>query len=425
MPYTHELVDKIYEEVLHYLNPEALYEKEKKSFIEDLQIFIEQYGRDHQLNLTKEDQDKIAKDLSNDFFGFGPLEYLLKNPDITEIMVNRPDQIYIEKGGILSLTPIHFRSKSHIINVAQRIATMVHRRIDNANPLLDARLPDGSRVNAVLDPVSLDSPTITIRKFSKDLLTIEKLINWGALTEQMARFLEICTRCGVNIIVGGGTGAGKTTLLNVLSQMINPDERVITIEDSAELQLQSENLIRLETRAANAEGKGEVLIYDLIKNCLRMRPDRIIVGEVRGSEVYEMLKVLNTGHDGSMSTIHCNNAQSALLRIENMVATSNPGINSQTIRSQIASAIDLVVYVKRFRDGSRRVTEILDVRDVAQTNIQTEHLFNYKVVGETKGNKVDGYYETQHIIQPSFIDKVKAYNLHRELINCLKQGVSE
>jgi pilus assembly protein CpaF len=320
------LTEDIYSKLLETINHEILYKKQKEDVVHELKDFIAVYEQEKNITLDENQREEIHQNLINDLFGFGPLEYLLKDPEISEIMVNHPEQIFVEKKGAISLTSVQFRSKEHIINVARRIATLIHRHIDLANPLLDARLPDGSRVNVVLDPVSLDSPCITIRKFSQELLTMQLLIKRESLTPKMAQFLEICVYCGVNIIVGGGTGAGKTTLLNILSQEIHPDERVITIEDSAELQLKAKNLIRLETRSANAEGKGEIVIYDLIKNCLRMRPDRIIVGEVCGDEVFEMLKTLNTGHDGSMSTVHCNGAHAALLRLENMVATSNPSI---------------------------------------------------------------------------------------------------
>lgn len=413
------LVDDIYREILEHVNRDILYKKNKQDFTNDLKEFINSYEKEKNIKISQDQKDTIKEDLINDLFGFGPLEHVLYDPDVTEIMVNHPNKIYVEKKGIISLTPYYFRNNEHIVNVARRIATLIHRHIDNATPLLDARLPDGSRVNVVLGPISLDSPCITIRKFSADLLDINILVEIGSLTKKMARFLEICTYCGVNIIVGGGTGAGKTTFLNILSQMIHPDERVITIEDSAELQLKSHNLIRLETRSANAEGKGEIVIHDLIKNCLRMRPDRIIVGEVRGNEVFEMLKVLNTGHDGSMSTLHCNSAHAALLRLENMVATSNPGIPSSSIRSQISSAIDIIVYVKRFRDGKRCVTEIMDVCKILNGEIQTNHFFQYKITGQTKDKKIVGEYAINNSADPSFIEKIRAFNLENDLMDCL------
>ena len=292
-----------------------------------------------------------------------------------------------------------------------------NEKIDNITPILNTRLPDGSRVNAVLKPISVNSSSINIRKFSKKPLTIDNLLEWETLTPQIAKFLDICVKSSVNILVAGGTGSGKTTLLNILSKMIDANERVITIEDAAELQLSVNNLVRLESRDENIEGKGAISIEDLVKNCLRMRPDRVIVGEVRGSEAFQMLKILNTGHEGSMSTIHSNDSISSLLRIENMVSTNNPNISSRVIRSQIASAIDVVVYVKRFKDGTRKITEIMDVQYDALRELKTKFFFRYQVTGK-KEKKYIGTYETgKH--EASFMRKIHQSDMAAEFKSCL------
>lgn len=417
---TKEQISALYGELLQVLVPEVLARKSSDEFLVELEDYIKRYAQAHEFNLTEDEIKRVSIEIKYDFVGFGPLEYLLEDDEISEIMVNGPDKVFVEKKGKIQLSEVTFRNNAHVLNIAQRIANTINRRIDDSRPLLNARLPDGSRVNAVLSPISLDGVSLSIRKFTKELLGLDFLIEKGAVTPKMAKFLKICSKCRINTLVAGGTGSGKTTMLNILSSMIDPTERIVTIEDSAELQLKVPNLVRLEAREANAEGKGAITIYDLVINSLRMRPERIIIGEVRGSEAFEMLKVMNTGHDGSMSTVHCNTAKESLLRLENMVSSSNPGIPFLTVRWQIASALDLVVFVKRLHDGSRRCTEILDVQSLQGNEIQTKHFFNFKVKGVDENDKVIGDYETSYF-EPSFMEKIKLYGLEKEFRECLSE----
>ncbi len=412
-----ELVEAIYTELLHVIDSEAVFKLSEEAILQEVEDFIHQYCATHAIHISSEKKKSITVDIKNDLLGFGPIDHLLADETVTEIMVNNHHNIYVERRGRLEPVSLRFRNERHLLNIARRIAHQVHRRIDVASPMVDARLPDGSRVNIVLSPIAVDGVALTIRKFFKNPLKIEELVEKNSISANIAKFLKICAVSRVNIIVTGGTGTGKTTLLNVISGMIPEDERVITIEDSAELQLSIPNLIRLEARLSNTEDKGEITIHDLLKNCLRMRPDRIIVGEVRGAESFEMLKALNTGHDGSMSTVHSNGAEECLLRLENMVSTYNAGISSATIRSQIASAIDLIVYVKRFRDGTRRVSEILDVVDQKEGNIVTNMLFRFEPKGLDSNQFIVGDYVAS-TVSPSFYDKILMAHHIDEMKEC-------
>jgi pilus assembly protein CpaF len=362
------------------------------------------------LELSAAEEVQLKEILVNDMLGLGPLEPLLHDPAVTDIMVNGPDQIYIERHGKLELTDIAFRDRQHVMMVATRICAKVNRRIDEANALVDARLDDGSRVNIIIPPLALDGPYISIRKFAKRPITLEMMVRSGNISAQMCEVLSIASACRLNIIISGGTGAGKTTLLNALSRRIDHGERIVTIEDTAELQLQQPHVLRHETRQANVEGEGEVTMRDLVRNALRMRPDRIILGEARGAEAFDMLQAMNTGHEGSMSTIHANRPREALARLENMICMSGIALPGKAIRSQIADAIDLIVQIKRCRDGVRRVTHVVEVIGMEHDVITTQDLFAYEYEGTGEDGKFKGEWRCSGIL-PYFTQKAKDYDL--------------
>lgn len=351
---------------------------------------LNQLAQDNKVTMNLREQQKLTRELIDDILGLGPLEPLLNDPTVADIMVNGPDQVYAEKNGRLQLTSVCFRSQEHVHNIAQRIASLVGRRIDEASPMVDARLEDGSRVNVIAPPLSLKGTVISIRKFSRNRLSLAVMAEQGNLSSAMATLLARYVTAKMNIVVSGGTGAGKTTLLNALSEHISPDERLITIEDAAEIQLQQPHVISLETRAASVEGSGQVTQTDLVKNALRMRPDRILLGEVRGEEVFDMLQAMNTGHDGSLSTVHANTPYDALIRLENMLSMSQSKLNSELIRKQIASSIDIIVQIERCRDGKRRLTHIAEICGVEQGQFQLETLFRFVYDGRVQHNELQG-----------------------------------
>ena len=361
--------------------------------------------------LAISDRQKVTLEILDDIVGYGPINPLLQDPTITEIMVNGPYQVYIERNGKLELTNVTFRDANHVMHIIEKIVSPLGRRIDEASPMVDARLPDGSRVNAIIPPLSLIGPCITIRKFSRDPFTIEDLINFGTLTREMAIFLEACVKARLNIVVAGGTGSGKTTTLNVLSSFIPEDERIITIEDAAELQLRQEHVVTLESRPPNIEGKGAITIRDLVRNALRMRPDRIVVGEVRGGEALDMLQAMNTGHDGSLTTAHANSPRDTLARLETMVMMAGMELPVKAIREQIASALDLIVYQARLRDGTRKITRISEVQGMEGDVITTQDIFVFEQHGIDEHGKVVGtFYPTG--IRPKFAEKFEAHGIH-------------
>ena len=352
---------------------------------------------------TSLDRGKVFKEILNEVLGLGPLEDLLKDADITEIMVNGKDKIYIEKNGKLELSNRKFISERQVMSVIERIVAPIGRRIDESSPMVDARLPDGSRVNVIIPPLALSGHTITIRKFSQKVLAIQDLINLNSINENMAEFLHICVKNRSNILISGGTGSGKTTLLNVLSSFIPEDERIITIEDSAELKLCQEHIVVMESRPPNIEGKGQITIRDLVRNSLRMRPDRIIVGEVRGGESLDMLQAMNTGHDGSLTTIHANSPRDALSRLETMVLMSGMELPVKAIRDQIGSAVGLIIQQSRLSDGSRKIIDISEVTGLEGDRITLQDIFRFKQTGFDKNGKVQGsFIPTGNI--PTFID---------------------
>jgi pilus assembly protein CpaF len=344
--------------------------------------------------LNAREQHALAGELVHDMLGLGPLEPLLEDDSIADIMVNGPNRIFVERNGKVSLSVARFRDVAHLAGICQRIATAVGRRVDESSPMVDARLKDGSRVNIVFLPLALDGPYVSIRKFRKKGIDFAKLVEFGAMTAQIARLLEIGAQARLNVVISGGTGSGKTTLLNAMSRMIETTERVVTVEDAAELQLQQPHVVRLETRPPSLEGKGEVTQRDLVRNALRMRPDRIIIGEVRGSEAFDMLQAMNTGHDGSMSTIHANTTRDALTRIENMVQMGNMGLPSRAIRTQIVSAIDIIVQVERHRDGGRRVTQVTEICGMEGETVMVNDIAQLEILGAGP----DGRLRTQYTI---------------------------
>ncbi len=336
-------------------------------------------------DISRVERSRIACEIYDDIMGCGPLEALLADPDITEIMVNGCHNVFVERGGRISQADVTFRDQEHLLTIIDRIVSTVGRHIDEASPMVDARLKDGSRVNVIIPPLSLVGPVVTIRKFSKKPYGMQDLVNFGSLSPKMASFLEACVRGRLNIVVSGGTGSGKTTLLNVLSACIPADERIITIEDAAEIQLNQSHVITLESRPANMEGRGQITIRDLVRNALRMRPDRIIVGEVRSAEALDMLQAMNTGHDGSLTTLHANTPRDALARLETMVLMAGMDLPLQAIRSQAASAVDIIIQQSRFRDGTRRITNVTEVIGMEGDVISMQDIFEYDVHGQAAG----------------------------------------
>jgi pilus assembly protein CpaF len=373
---------------------------------------------EEKLQLNMQERAALIEELLDDMLGLGPLEPLLADEGITDIMVNGPKQIYIEKKGKLQLADVAFRDDSHVMQVASRIVSAVGRRVDESVPLVDARLADGSRVNIIIPPLAIDGPSISIRKFAKKKITLDVMAKQGNVSPEMAAVLRIAARSRLNILISGGTGSGKTTLLNALSQMIDPGERVVTIEDAAELQLQQPHVVRLETRPANLEGKGEITMRDLVKNALRMRPDRIILGEIRSAEAIDMLQAMNTGHDGSLSTIHANRPREAVMRLENMVSMSGFKLPTVAVRALIASAVDLIVQVSRMRDGVRRITHVSEVVGMEGDVITMQDLFTFEFAGEAADGKLQGNFRS-HGIRPHFAQKAAYFGLERALLEAV------
>lgn len=413
-----------HETMLNRINLASAFKLSPQELRAEIESFVFDYAQERRAQLTKREQIGIARELVDDMIGLGPLETLLEDEAISDIVVNGPHQIYVEKKGLMQLAPVKFRDDAHLLQIAQRIAHRVGRRVDTSSPLCDARLPDGSRVNIVAPPIALDGTSISIRKFSKKALDLHTLAKYGALTEEMVKVLQIASTCGLNIIVSGGTGSGKTTLLNALSQLIDSRERIVTCEDAAELKLQQPHVVRLESRPPNIEGKGEITIRDLVKNALRMRPDRIVIGEVRGTECIDMLQAMNTGHDGSMSTIHANRAKEAFIRLENMVAMSGFDLPSEIVRAQIAGAVNLIVQTERLHDGSRKVTEIVEVTGMTERgDIDYQHLFKFVPMGEVD-HKVFGRFEAC-TDRPLFLEKAITYGLDKELLSIMRNALDE
>src|SRR5215469_1944799 len=365
------------------------------------------------------EQEHLLQDICNDVLGYGPLEPLLARDDIADIMVNGASRVFIEVGGKVQLTNIRFRDNAQLMNICQRIVSQVGRRVDESSPICDARLLDGSRVNVIGPPLSLDGPTLTIRKFKKDKLTLEDLTKFGSISPEGARVLGVIGASRCNVLISGGTGSGKTTLLNCMTAFIDPTERVITCEDAAELQLQQPHVVRLETRPPNLEGQGQITMRDLVRNCLRMRPERIIVGEVRGAEAFDLLQAMNTGHDGSMGTLHANSPREAMSRLESMITMGGYGLPSKTIREMIVGSVDVIIQAARLRDGSRRITHVTEVVGLEGDVIVTQDLFVYEITGEDPQGNVQGRHRSTGIARPRFWDRARYYGLERELAEAL------
>ena len=387
----------------------------------EVERLIAEIATERRLQLNGREQRELAAELVNDMLGLGPLEPLLEDESVTDIMVNGPERVFVERRGKVTQSQVRFRDSGHVANICQRIAAAVGRRIDESSPMVDARLKDGSRVNIVFMPLALDGPYLSIRKFSRKVIDFAKLIQYGSLTPPVARILEIAARCRLNIIISGGTGSGKTTLMNAMSRLIDHGERIITVEDAAELQFQQPHVVRMETRPASLEGRGEVTQRDLVRNALRMRPDRIIIGEVRGAEAFDMLQAMNTGHDGSMSTIHSNTTRDALTRIENMVMMGNLGLSARAIRTQIVGAVDVIVQVERQRDGGRRVTQVTELCGMEGEVVILNDIFLFDVEGESMDGKLHGRYRTSHA-RPSFLDRLSYFGLDRAWLAALEEA---
>ncbi len=356
------------------------------------------------------EQEDLLADICNDVLGYGPLEPLLARDDIADIMVNGAFRTFIEVGGKIQLTNIRFRDNAQLMNICQRIVSQVGRRVDEASPICDARLADGSRVNVIAPPLAIDGPTLTIRKFRKDKLTLDQLVRFGAISLEGGEILKIIGKVRCNVLISGGTGSGKTTLLNCLTNYIESDERVITCEDAAELQLQQAHVVRLETRPPNLEGSGAVTMRDLVKNCLRMRPERIIVGEVRGPEAFDLLQAMNTGHDGSMGTLHANSPREALSRLESMITMGGYSLPSKTIREMIVSSVDVIIQAARLRDGSRRITHVTEVMGLEGDVIITQDVMLYELLGEDAAGRLKGRHRSTGIGRPKFWERASYYN---------------
>ncbi len=405
------LIDTIDLSQLAQLDPE--------SAAEEIRDIVNEIISIKNLQMSIAEQEHLLQDICNDVLGYGPLEPLLARDDIADVMVNGAGRTFIEVNGKIEQTDVRFRDNAQLMNICQRIVSQVGRRVDEASPICDARLPDGSRVNVIAPPLAIDGPALTIRKFKKDKLTMNDLVNFQSISPEGAKVLEIIGASRINTLISGGTGSGKTTLLNCMTSFIEEDERVITCEDAAELQLQQPHVVRLETRPPNLEGQGEVTMRDLVKNCLRMRPERIIVGEVRGPEAFDLLQAMNTGHDGSMGTLHANSPREGLQRVESMITMGGYNLPSKTIREMIVGSIDIVIQAARLRDGSRRITHITEVLGTEGDTIITQDLFVFEITGEDDDGKIIGRHKSTGIARPAFWDRAKYYGKHIELAEAL------
>ena len=403
-----KIIDEMPEALQRAINQSTGDQKEVRRMVENI---CAEEVRNNPFAVPLGDRERLVDELISEIMGLGPIEPFLQDSSVSEVMVNGPDSIYIERSGHLIKTETRFRNAEHLMHIIDRIVSAVGRRVDESSPMVDARLLDGSRVNVIIPPLSLIGPCLTIRKFSRDVLTVDKMIEFGSFDERMAQFLEACVRGRLNIVVSGGTGSGKTTLLNVLSSYVPESERIVTLEDSAELQLHQDNLVTLETRPANIEGEGEISMRDLVRNALRMRPDRIIVGEVRTGEALDMLQAMNTGHDGSMTTAHANSARDLLSRLETMVLMSGMELPLRAIRSQIASAVDIVVQIARMRDGSRKIINISEITGMEGDIITMQDLFRFEQQGIDSDGRLRGEFVSEGL-RPMCSEKLELNGIH-------------
>jgi pilus assembly protein CpaF len=406
-----DVKERVYQRMLRELDPAKLTGRDKHEVRPEVEALAANLLTLDDVPMARDERLRCASDIADEIVGYGPIEPLLEDPDISEVMVNGTRKVFFEQSGVLHLSNRVFRDDEHIMRIIEKIVVPINRRVDESSPMVDARLPDGSRVNAIIPPLAVDGPTITIRKFARDPFTVDDLVSFGTLIPEMVTFLQACIRTRLNIVVSGGTGSGKTTMLNVLSSFIPPTERVVTIEDPCELQMRQRHIIRLETRPPNVEGKGMVTQRDLLRNSLRMRPDRIIVGEVRAGEAFDMLQAMNTGHDGSLTTAHANTPRDAIARIENMVLMAGLELPIRAIREQLASALNLVVHVNRMSDGTRRVTHITEVVGMEGQTVTLQDVFLFQQTGVDGRGKVLGQTVSTGL-RPHFVDRFEAAGLH-------------
>jgi pilus assembly protein CpaF len=405
-----ELKGKVHLKLLNLLDLSRLTEASESALQEDLRRGVEMILAEDRVALPSHEKDRLCREIRNELLGYGPLEPLLADPGISDILVNSYDRIYIERRGRLESSPIRFTDNAHLLKIIEKIAAGVGRRIDESCPMVDARLPDGSRVNAIIPPLALDGPALSIRKFARIPITVDDLIGFGTITSEMAEALQGMVKARLNILISGGTGSGKTTFLNVLSSFIPYHERIITIEDSAELQLQQDHIVRLETRPPNLEGQGEVTQRDLVRNALRMRPERIILGEVRSGEALDMLQAMNTGHDGSLATIHANSPRDALTRLETMVSMTGLNLPDKATRNQIASAINVVIQLARLSDGSRKMMHLYEIVGMEGDMITMQEIYSFNLMGLTEDRKVKGRFIASGI-RPKFMKRLEGMGI--------------
>ena len=409
--------EKVFDRIIKHIDLVAAAKMPNSELRLEIERFVLEYSEEHQSQVSRKELQDIINDILDDMVGLGPLEVLLKDSTISDILINSYDLVFVERFGKLFKTDIKFRDEKHVLQIAQRIAGQIGRRIDELSPMVDARLPDGSRVNIIIPPVSLGGASISIRKFQQQHIKLDDLVHYNSLSPQMRDFLKLATEARLNIIISGGTGAGKTTLLNALSSLVDPSERVISIEDSAELKLLLPHVVRLESRPPNIEGAGLITIRDLLKNALRMRPDRLVIGECRGAEAFDMLQAMNTGHNGSMSTLHSNSTREALHRIENMLLMAGHDFPNLVVKSYIADAIDLIIHVVRMKDGVRRITQISVVEGLENENIKIEDIFLFNNISEDKG-KIKGDFQFKEIPQ-ALCEKIENHGAGTTLKNFL------
>jgi pilus assembly protein CpaF len=398
---------RIHGKLVDKLDLSRIGELEGESLRREIRLVVEHLCNTEDTYLNRTERDRLIEEVLDETFGLGPLEFLLKEPTISEIMINGPKSVYVERNGSLEKTQVQFRDDKHLMQVIDRIVSRVGRRVDEVCPMVDARLADGSRVNAIIPPLALDGPCLTIRRFGSNPLKLEDLLNYKSLTPEMVMLLEGAMKAKLNIVISGGTGSGKTTLLNTLSSFISNDDRIVTIEDAAELQLQQDHVVRLETRPANIEGKGAIKATDLVRNCLRMRPDRIIIGECRGAETLDMLQAMNTGHDGSLTTCHANTPRDAIARLETMIMMAGFEMPMRAMRTQIANAVDLIVQANRLQGGPRKVTHITEVCGMEQETIVMQDIFKYQQEGVDERSRAVGHFMATGI-RPSFMSRLES-----------------
>ena len=402
---------RVHAKLIDELDLSALDKMDDDTMRRRVRAIIAEIIRKEEMALSAAEEASFADAVMDEMTGLGPIEPLLKDDSIADILINGCNQVYIERGGKLQIAPVRFADNDHLLRIVQRIVAAVGRRVDESQPLVDARLLDGSRVNAAVAPIAIDGPLVSIRKFSKSPLTMDKLVEFGAIPRPVADFILGAVKCRASTVISGGTGSGKTTLLNALSSAISPDERLITIEDAAELQLQQPHVVRMETRPPNIEGKGEIRQRELVKNALRMRPDRVILGEVRSEEAFDMLQAMNTGHEGSMATIHANNPRDALTRLEQMVMMGGMKISEEAIRGQIASAVNFIVQATRLSDGSRKVVSIAEITGMEGSVVQLQEIFRFERTGTTPEGKVQGHFAATGL-RPKFLDEMERKGVH-------------